>query len=201
MARWEPDARGRLQKAAMELFRARGYAAATVQEIAAHAGLTERTFFRYFTDKREVLFAGSEVLSQIVEEAIAKTARTMRDLDALEGALAATSELFDARRDAARMRSEVIMADPELRERELTKLMSLATTMAHALERRGTGESAARLAAEVGLALVRASFARWLVDPKARGFGDHVHASFAELRAITGGAEGGKKRAKLRPGP
>jgi AcrR family transcriptional regulator len=186
MARWEPDARGRLQAAAMELFRARGYAATTVQEIAEHAGLTERTFFRHFTDKREVLFAGSEVLGQVVKTAIAGAPAAARPLDVLEGALAASSELFDARRDVAKVRSEVIMADPELRERELTKLMTLAKTMAEALEQRGVDASAAQLAAEVGLGLFRASFARWLVDPKARGFAEHVHASFAELRAISG---------------
>ena len=59
MSRWEPDARGRLEKAALALYGERGFENTTVAEIADRAGLTERTFFRYFTDKREVLFAGA----------------------------------------------------------------------------------------------------------------------------------------------
>ncbi len=187
MARWQPDARERLQKAAMDLFRARGYAATTVQEIAEHAGLTERTFFRHFTDKREVLFAGAEVFGQIVEKGLAGAPKTAGPLEAIEIALAASGELFDPLRDAAKVRSEVIMADAELRERELMKGMTLAKTMAEGLEQRGLAASAARLTAEVGLAVFRESFARWLVDAKARPFAKHVHTSFAELRAISGG--------------
>ena len=62
MGRWEPDARGRLVKAAMELYGERGFEQTTVAEIAERAGLTERTFFRHFADKREVLFAGAGAL-------------------------------------------------------------------------------------------------------------------------------------------
>jgi hypothetical protein len=58
MTRWEPNARGRLEQAALALYGERGFENTTVAEIAARAGLTERTFFRHFADKREVLFAG-----------------------------------------------------------------------------------------------------------------------------------------------
>src|SRR5437879_11940076 len=60
MARWEGGARERLQAAALKRFTEQGFDGTTVAEIAATAGLTERTFFRYFADKREVRFYGSE---------------------------------------------------------------------------------------------------------------------------------------------
>src|SRR6201996_5140071 len=99
MARWEPDARGRLEKAAMELFQERGYVRTTVEEIAARAGLTERTFFRYFADKREVLFSGSKTLEKSIVDRIASAPREASPLDvvaaAFEGAGAELEELRD----------------------------------------------------------------------------------------------------------
>src|ERR1700674_604105 len=87
VARWEPNARGRLEQAAMELFQELGYARTTVEGIAARAGLTERTFFRYFTDKREVLFSGSADLERFVVETIGGAPKTMAPLDAVAAAL------------------------------------------------------------------------------------------------------------------
>src|ERR1700729_877081 len=98
MARWEPDARGRLEKAAMELFQERGYVETTVEEIAARAGLTERTFFRYFADKREVLFSGSKELEKSIIDRIESAPREARPLEVVVGALeAAGAELQDRR--------------------------------------------------------------------------------------------------------
>src|ERR1700744_3538513 len=107
MARWEPNALERLRTAAMALFEERGYDRTTVGDIAARADLTERTFFRYFTDKREVLFSGSEELAE----------------------LAASSRVFEALRANARKRQALIAAHGELRERELMKSTKIATTV------------------------------------------------------------------------
>ncbi len=71
MSRWEPNARGRLEQAALELYCERGFEQTTVAEIAERAGLTERTFFRYFADKREVLFAGGVTLQELLVSAVA----------------------------------------------------------------------------------------------------------------------------------
>ena len=185
MGRWEPNARGRLQEAAIELFHERGYAATTVQDIAARAGLTERTFFRYFADKREVLFAGSEVLEETIRASIAETAPKAGALEAVETALVATNDIFEPRRVGAKQRNVVIMGDAELRERELMKLTSLARSMTEALEARGTPALAARVAAETGIAIFRVSFERWLEDAGATPYGDHVREAFDELRAVT----------------
>src|SRR3546814_13495128 len=95
MGRWEPDARGRLERAALELYLKRGYDQTTVAEIAGRAGLTERTFFRHFSDKREVLFRGDE-LAQAMADAIDAAPETTAPLDAVAAALASTSAFFRA---------------------------------------------------------------------------------------------------------
>ena len=141
MGRWEPDARGRLAKAAMALYAEQGFEQTTVAEIAARAGLTERTFFRHFADKPEVLFAGQAVLQERVLAAIAGAPDVVPPLDVVAGAFEAASDMFD--REFARRRQAVIAANAELRERELTKLDTLAEAMAGALRGRGVAEPAA----------------------------------------------------------
>src|SRR6516225_5603915 len=125
MGRWEPDARGRLAKAAMELYAGQGFEQTTVTEIAARAGLTQRTFFRHFADKREVLFAGAHALEDFLVDAVASAPESMAPLDAVAAALADVGAGFQERRDYSRQRQAVIDANPELQERELIKLASL----------------------------------------------------------------------------
>src|ERR1039458_8546224 len=86
MARWEPNARERLVRAALDLFTEQGYDATTVNEIADRAGLTKTTFFRHFPDKREVLFAGQDVHARLLADAI--TAAGMRETDPADAILA-----------------------------------------------------------------------------------------------------------------
>ena len=138
MSRWEPNARGRLEQAALELFVERGFEQATVAEIAQRAGLTERTFFRYFADKREVLFAGAGALQEFLVRAVAQAPDTATPLEAIAAALQAAAPLFAERGDYPRRRQAVIAANAELRERELIKLAALAAAMAAALRERGT---------------------------------------------------------------
>src|ERR1700689_1432070 len=126
MARWEPNASGQRTEAALGLFAERGYGKTTVEDIAARAGLTERTFFNYFTDKREVLFAGSERFVEQVVAAVRAAPRSSPPPDAVLWAYESTSDFFEERRPFARKRSALIAAHPELQERELLKLMSLA---------------------------------------------------------------------------
>src|ERR1700710_2476728 len=137
MARWEPNARERLGKAALELYRERGFDETAVADIAARAGLTERTFFRYFADKREVLFGGSSQLRELLVGTIAAAPELTAPLDAVAAALEATSPMFEERRSFAKVRQAVIEAHPALQERELIKLASLTTAVAGALQRRG----------------------------------------------------------------
>src|ERR1700756_1778378 len=150
MGRWEPNARGRLEQAALELYTERGFDQTTVAEIAARAGLTERTFFRYFADKREVLFWGEGALHELFVHAVTGAPDSAAPLDAIAAGLGGAAGLFRDRRDQARQRRAVIAANKELQERELMKLASLAAGMADALRRRGVSEPTASLTPGAG---------------------------------------------------
>lgn len=185
MSRWEPDARGRLAKVALELFRKRGYDAVTAAEIAAQAGLTERTFFRYFKDKRDTLFFGEDQFEAFLIDAV--TAAPLPPVVAIKTALHALGTFWEGIPDHAsfsRVRHELISAHAELRERELHKLASTTAAIAAALRRRGVKDPAATLAAETGIAVLRVAFERWVTDPKRRAFGAHVDEGFASIKAL-----------------
>src|SRR3954468_23025069 len=115
MARWEPNAQGRLGEAAMKLYVERGYEQTTVADIAERAGLTSRTFFRYFADKREVLFAGSEALVEGMTDALAAAPEDAAPMDAVAAALEAAAGLIGGNRDYSRARQTVIDSSAELR--------------------------------------------------------------------------------------
>src|SRR5271169_194578 len=106
MTRWEPNARGRLAQAAMELYSEHGYEQTTVAEIAARAGLTERTFFRHFADKREVLFGGAAELQELVVGAVAATPLSAAPIDAAAAGVEAAGAALQERREFARQRQK-----------------------------------------------------------------------------------------------
>lgn len=187
MGRWEPNARGRLEQAALELFRERGYEQTTVREIAARAGLTERTFFRHFADKREVLFPQANPLRETLVIALDASPASAAPFEAISAALQSASALVEHRGDAARQRQAVIAANPELRERELIKLASLAAALADALRRRGVADPAASLAAETGVAAFRIAFERWTAEGDERDLSGVVRETLDALRALTAG--------------
>jgi AcrR family transcriptional regulator len=189
MARWEPNASGRLTEAAMALFAERGYAKTTVGDIAAHAGLTERTFFNHFTDKREVLFAGSAQFVKQIVDVVRAAPKSQSPLDAVIIAYESTSDFFEERRSFARKRSELIAGQPELQERELIKMMSLAAAITDVLKQRGTSASTATLVAETGAAIFRVGFEQWLQDPKDRVLAFHVRAARRQLEGVVGTAK------------
>src|SRR5690348_679579 len=137
MVRWEPNARGRLEEAALALYAERGFDQTTVAEIAERAGLTERTFFRHFADKREVLFWGQAALAEFLVTAVAEAPESASPMEAVGAGLLALGPFFEDRRIPARQRQSVIAANPSLQERELMKLSTLATTLADALRARG----------------------------------------------------------------
>lgn len=183
MGRWQPDAAGRLQEAALELFDERGYENTTVAEIAERAGLTKRTFFRYFSDKREVLFSGSEELADLVAREIAAAPASTPPLDAVAGALRTAAVVaFEPRRDAVARRQRVIAAAPELRERDLVKLASLASAAADALRSRGVAESAAVVVADAGITVLKVAFERWLKGGAREDLRRLLDDALAELR-------------------
>jgi AcrR family transcriptional regulator len=186
MGRWEPDAESRFRAAALELFGEIGYEQTTVAAIAERAGLTARTFFRYFADKREVLFNGSERLQQSMVDALAQAPAEASAVDAIAAALTKAGDFFDDdRRPFARLRSTVIAANTDLRERELIKLATLSAALAQALRERGVGEPDASLAAEAGIAVFRVAFAQWVGESERRDYVGIVKESLARLRTLT----------------
>lgn len=187
MGRWEPNARGRLEQAALELYGERGFEQTTVAEIAARAGLTERTFFRYFADKREVLFWGAGALQEFLVDAVAGAPDSAAPIDAVAAALEAAGSLFQERRESARQRQRIIAANPELRERELIKLATLAAAIAEVLRQRGASHPAATLTAEAGIAVFRVAFERWVDEGDQQDLLQLIRESLEELKAVTAG--------------
>ena len=186
MGRWEPDSRGRLEQAAFDLFAERGFENTTVAEIAERAGLTERTFFRQYSDKREVLFAGGSEFQELVVSAIATAPAWLPPIDAVAAGLDAAAALLEERRAFARMRQAIIAANAEVRERELIKLASLSAAIADTLRGRGLADPAASLTAEVAIAVFRVAFERWLDDGNQLGLPQIMRESLDELKAQVG---------------
>jgi AcrR family transcriptional regulator len=189
MPRWDPRAEERLRAAALELFVEHGYDNVTVAQITERAGLTRRTFSRYFTDKRDVLFAGSERLPGLLADAVRQADDALPPFGALLAALADTGELLASRVSHAAERRAVVRSSPELQERERTKLAAVATAMAGALRQRGVAESAADLLAQAGVAVFTTAFERWAAHPERAGLAERVREAAAELAAGLAAAE------------
>jgi AcrR family transcriptional regulator len=188
MGRWEPDSRGRLERAAIDLFGERGFENTTVAEIAARAGLTERTFFRYFDDKREVLFSGAGALRELLVNTVDAAPEAAEPIDVVVAAFEAAAARLGERREWSLQRQVVITANAELREREVIKLSLLAAAVADALRRRGVSDIAASLTADTGIAIFKAAFEAWVSETERRDFPQLIRDSFDELRAVTAGA-------------
>jgi AcrR family transcriptional regulator len=185
MSRWKPDAAGRLMTAAITLFGEQGYEQTTVAEIAERAGLTKRTFFRYFADKREVLFSGSEQLEHLWLEAVAAAPADADPLTAATAGFDPVAEMFSERHAFARIRARIIASNPELQERELIKLQTLAGAIETALAGRGTSRSAAILAAQAAVTVFHVAFARWVQQDDPAAFRPLMDVSLDELRTVT----------------
>lgn len=185
MSRWKPDAQGRLMSAAIELFDEEGYEATTVAQIAERAGLTKRTFFRYFSDKREVLFSGSQDLQRLWLGGLAAAPAQASPLEAVTAGLEPVADMFAQRHSFARTRAEIIDANPELQERELIKLHSLAAALEGALVERGVSRNAASLAAQAGVTIFHTAFAHWVAQDDPDAFRGLIDESLAQLRSVT----------------
>jgi AcrR family transcriptional regulator len=169
----------------MELYLERGFDQTTVADIAERAGLTGRTFFRYFADKREVLFAGSSELQERMVAALVGAPDDATPMDAVGAALDASAEMLGGDRAYSGRRQSVIVAHAELRERELIKMATLATAFAEGLRRRGVPDAAAALVAETGIAVFRVSFERWVTADEDRDLAQVRRAALDELRTLT----------------
>lgn len=178
------NARERLQDAALTLFAQRGLDGTTVAEIAAAAGVSQRTFFRYFVDKREVIFWGQEKLEQGISDEIANSAAT-DPASLLATALDAAATFFpDQRRPHSQRRRAVINANPTLQERELLKFASLAQAIAHAMRQHDIEPAQAAVAAEAAVAIFSLSFTIWIHDGEKRSMSEIQRSTTAQLRSM-----------------
>ena len=183
MARDGDGLRVRLQRAALELFRERGYDRTTAAEIAALAGVTERTFFRQFPDKREVLFDSEATLRAALTAAIADAPDGLGPLDTLFRAFRSVLPRLEENRPYAKPRHEVISSTPALHERELAKMAALADALAAALKARGVADLKAVLAAQTGMAAFAHVTISWLDNPEP-GLAERLDLAIHELRAL-----------------
>jgi len=171
----------------MELYVERGFERTTVAEIAQRAGLTERTFFRHFADKREVLFAGAGALQELLVSQVDAAPDGRPPMEVVADALAAAAEaFFEGHRPQSRQRQHIIDANSDLQERELIKLASLANAVADALRRRGVGDPGAGLAAEAGIAVFKIAFQDWVHGTGTASLAEGIRAGVDALRLVTG---------------
>ncbi len=184
MGRWKPGAGDRLREAALSLYLERGFEQTTVADIAERAGVTARTFFRYFADKREVLFGDSSALEEKSLAALEGVPATTSALDAVAAVLDTVAQMVGGDRELARKRQTVIMGNADLRERELIKLTSLSAALADRLRRRGTGDIEASLAAETGIAVFRVAFSRWVSAVEEQDLQDIMRETLDRLRTL-----------------
>jgi len=184
MGRWEPNARERLLRAALELFIEQGYEDTTVVEIAERAGLTKSTFFRHFPDKREVLFFGQDTLCQLLADGIAAAPRSAAPLEAVAAALDAVAVVFPPeRRELGPQREAIIAANSELQEREALKRAGFATAMTQALLARGVPDPTARIAAELGIGAYYRAFEQWADPAGQQTLTELTRQALGQLRA------------------
>lgn len=184
MPRSGEDVHRRLQQAALELFRERGYDQTTAAEIAARAGVTERTYFRHFSDKRDILFEGEKRLQSLLTETIAGAPAELGPMTTLRHAFDALGAVFEANRPFSGPRQAVIAATPALREREMSKQVDLIAAAAMALAKRGVDAQTASLASQLGAAAFNHALATWSEDPTS-GLGAHLDRAFEQMRLLS----------------
>ena len=182
MARWEAGAEGRLVQAAYELYFERGFDDVTVAEIAARAGLTKRTFFRYFADKREVLFSGAAAFQEDVVAVVTNAPDGVAPIDAVVAALAAGGTGLTELGEGARRRQHLIDTSTELQEREMIKMAGLTAAISEGLERRGIPEATASLTAQAGVTVFKTAFERWAHREGSVEFAPLLYETLDELR-------------------
>jgi AcrR family transcriptional regulator len=189
MPRSGADARRRLQQAALDLFRERGYEATTTAQIAARAGVTERTFFRHFADKREALFDGEDAFRAALADGVLAAPQGATPMEAMLWAFRSVEQTLEANRPLTAPRQAVIAQTPALQERVLTKTAGLIDAISQALSRRGVEPGLATLAAQVGMAAFAYATRAWFHDPQP-GLDAHLTRAFEELEALcSGGGE------------
>ena len=175
----------RLQEAALGLFLEFGYDQVTTTEIATRADVTQRTFFRHFADKRDILFEREETLRAVLTDAIASAPPHLTPVQVLLNAFQIAEPMLEAQRAFVEPRYAVIAATPALSERELTKVATLTALLAMALEQRAVEPGLATLVVQASMAAMNHATKLWLTDRSCR-LSVHLDRSFAQLSHLFG---------------
>ena len=184
VSRWAPNARERLETAALDLFVENGYERTTVAQIADRAGMNRATFFRHFTDKREVLFGGEDVLARLFADGIRDASPDATLTECLQAALAAAdAAMTPQQRAKAAQRVQVVAANAEVQERGLLKHARITKSVAAALLERGKDELTARLGAEMAMLAFSVAFERWIKANDVEPFSPFAEAALSDLQA------------------
>ncbi len=188
MGRWQPGATERLVAAAVDLFTEQGYDATTVAQIAERAGVTKSTFFRHFSDKRELLVAGQQTLSRLLADGITAAPASASPLEAIAAGLErASGAMGPANRELGPRLKAAVAASTELQARDALKSVSLAAAMTAALIARGVPDPTAHLAGELGVLAFKRGYARWSASDRddVEGLAPHALAALEDLRTAT----------------
>ncbi len=183
MPRDRGNVRRRMREAALELFLEKGYDGTTAAEIAARAGVTERTFFRHFPDKREVLFNEAELHARL-DAAIAEAPPRLGPLEAVVWAFQSLAPMFEENRPLAEPGRAVIAQTPALQERQLAKTASITRAITEALQRRKIEPALAGLAAVTGMAVTGHALQAWVQDPSLP-LVEHFEQAFQALKQLS----------------
>lgn len=191
MPRWDPGTEERLTRAALDLYSEHGYNNVTVTQIAERAGITRRSYFRYFPDKREVLFAGSERLPAMIREALLDARQDASPLVTVLRVVAQIGAVLEGHVSRTIERRAVIASSPELQERERTKLATVASAIHDALVQRDVEDRSAKLVAQVATLAFQNAFDRWIDERGQRDFAaclDTVATSLREMLTVDVGS-------------
>ncbi|MBC1922397.1 TetR family transcriptional regulator [Listeria grayi] len=157
------NTRDRLEQAALELFEQKGYSLTTAEEIAKRANVTERTFFRYFSEKKEVLFSESATFLHSILAELDQQPKTVSDFEKVYQAFyRATKVFFKDLHAHSKYRAKVISSTQELREREQTKFHFIEAKITEKLIEEGSDPFQASIVANLGIKIFEFAFNDWV---------------------------------------
>jgi AcrR family transcriptional regulator len=165
MARWKPNAQNRLVQSALELFTEQGFNETTVEQIAKRADLTTRTFFRHFSDKREVLFMNDEFRPNSENKMHSQTSETVDVMNLINQGLIESAQHYENQREMLKVRQKIIDSDKGLLERELRKREELRIGLTCSFALAGVSALQAELAAKVAMGIFTTAMTRWIYQP------------------------------------
>ncbi|CAN5241070.1 TetR/AcrR family transcriptional regulator [soil metagenome] len=184
MPRWPEGSRRRLIDTSLALFAEHGYADASIRDIALAAGLAPRTFYRYFTDKEEVLFGDDDQLLPVLLDAIAGGIGPVNAERHMSAALSRLALVLEPQRETLRIRQKIIDSQVSLTGRELAKQALWQQKVTAALIERGFLPAQADLLASLGFALFRQTLHSWLADDDDRSLADRMGEALRHARTV-----------------